>query len=268
VTILDAATGMEIDLGDGSDTLVLGNYTNTVSVYSVESIVGGSNADTVFVKEAVTGGQFNLGTGVDSITFAEGATATLTSVETINGSSYADNITISGAFTGAPIDLGGGEDYLTLGSASTLTASNTENITGSSGADVIVLTGSTNTIVDLGAGSDTIVFGAGIDTVTGGAGSDLFTFTSTSQSSGATADKITDFVAGTDKLVFSGLQSGTFNWLGSNATFSGNGNSEAYFVNSTDTLYVDVNGDGAVDMQITLSGTSASDLASTDFKWS
>lgn len=110
--------------------------------------------------------------------------------------------------------------------------------------------------------------GSGTDTVTGGAGSDLFTFTSTDKSNTSSPDKITDFVNGEDKLVFSGLLSGTFSYLGTSTALSGSGNSEAYFVNDTATLVVDTNGDGTADMQMTLSGKTADNMSASDFRWS
>jgi Ca2+-binding RTX toxin-like protein len=151
---------------------------------------------------------------------------------------------------------------------------NVEEIVGGAGVNSIVLTGTNATRVDLGTGDDIITFGYGQDSVTGGTGADSFVFTDVAQSAYSTSttapiDVILDFIVGTDTLVFEGLESGTFNYLGSSTTFtSGNTNSEAYFVNSTDRLYVDVNGDNVADMIIKLTGINYDDLSLSDFEWS
>jgi hypothetical protein len=71
-----------------------------------------------------------------------------------------------------------------------------------------------------GAGIDSITGGVGVDSLTGGAGADTFTFAANVAgavvSDLATADTITDFVSGTDKLAI------TNNVTGAPTTFLGN----------------------------------------------
>ncbi len=149
-----------------------------------------------------------------------------------------------------------------------MTLTNVETITGGSAADVIVVT-SSGVVVDGSGGNDRLTTANGADTVTGGAGSDLFTFTATSQSAASSGDTITDFVPGTDKLVFQGLLSGTFSYVGAHTNaFAGGGNSSARFNDSSKVLQVDTNGDGSADMEVTLTGNSASGLSASNFQWS
>ncbi len=122
-------------------------------------------------------------------------------------------------------------------------------------------------VVDLGDGNDTFTGGTGVETITGGAGADVFKFTASNSPPGS-ADTITDFVHGTDKLDFSGLMTTSFEWLGSGALSSSAGHSQARFDDATKTLQVDINGDGVVDITIKLTGVSASDLTASDFIWS
>ena len=49
-------------------------------------------------------------------------------------------------------------------------------------------------------GNNTLNGGGGQDTLTGGAGKDVFTFTSTTDSTAGSADRITDFQRGSDKI--------------------------------------------------------------------
>jgi Ca2+-binding RTX toxin-like protein len=65
-----------------------------------------------------------------------------------------------------------------------------------------------------GGGDDTLLGGAGIDFLTGGAGHDLFRF----DAPGAGADRILDFVQGTDRI---GLSAAGFGILGGIVLSSG-----------------------------------------------
>jgi len=110
------------------------------------------------------------------------------------------------------------------------------------------------------AQNNVITGGAGKDTMTGGAGADTFIFNSTSNSGAtiASADVITDFTHGIDKidlrnidanLTTAGDQSFTFN----NTTAAG----YALWTNSDAThtyINIDNNGNTTPDMVITLNG--------------
>ena len=123
-------------------------------------------------------------------------------------------------------------------------------------------------MVNLGSGNDQVTGGTGVDTWTGGAGTDLFIFTAADQSPTGTPDVITDFVPGTDTLVFQGLLTGSFNYLGASALEVDAGHSQARFDDTTDVLKVDIGGDGTADMEIQLTGKSASQLSAGNFDWS
>ena len=106
--------------------------------------------------------------------------------------------------------------------------------------------------------------------LTGGSGSDEFVFSHAN----AGNDTITDFNAVNggnnegDRLVFEGLEVGTFVYLGTSAFSGGSDNSEARFDAVTDKLLIDVDGDAVVDFRITLTGmTDATELSASDFLW-
>jgi hypothetical protein len=74
------------------------------------------------------------------------------------------------------------------------------NFTGATGNDIFSATANID-VASGGAGNDTLVGLAASDTLTGGAGVDTFALTTAASSvTAANVDRITDFVAGTDKI--------------------------------------------------------------------
>jgi len=85
-----------------------------------------------------------------------------------------------------------------------VTATATVSITGGAGTDTLTGVGALD-VISGGAAADTITGGALADTLTGGAGADVFrydTIATTAGAAGVNVDRITDFVAGTDKINF------------------------------------------------------------------
>jgi Ca2+-binding RTX toxin-like protein len=108
------------------------------------------------------------------------------------------------------------------------------------------------------AGNDLLLGRGGKDALSGGTGRDTFRFDSTQDSRASARDTITDFKHGQDKIDLRKIdadQDGTagnqsFKFIGSRA-FSGQ-DGELRF--SGGTVYGDVNGDGAADFAIKVSG--------------
>jgi Ca2+-binding RTX toxin-like protein len=129
------------------------------------------------------------------------------------------------------------------------------------------------------AGNDTLTGGAGKDKMAGGAGSDRFIFDSASESStGSTsADVITDFTKGSDKINLSAIDAfstsganDTFVWKGTSAfssktqgevryeKFDNRGTSNDYTM-----VWIDTDADKDVEMAIRLTGLYT--LSGSDF---
>jgi Ca2+-binding RTX toxin-like protein len=145
-----------------------------------------------------------------------------------------------------------------------------DTIDGGAGNDVLVGGAGNDTIIG-GAGDDTITGGAGKDTLTGGAGADIFRFddAAPTESNGVNQDTITDFEVGTDKIAVDG---GPIVYLGEAAGYGAvltaltSTAFDSVLDTTTSTLYIDVNGDGALTAaDVTISLTGITDLSQTDF---
>ncbi len=77
--------------------------TNTLTVVNIETLAGGTGDDVVALGNAVTGGAFDLGSGVDSLTLANTATNTITvvNIETLIGGTGSDQATLERCDHGA-----------------------------------------------------------------------------------------------------------------------------------------------------------------------
>ena len=107
-----------VDLGAGSDTLTLSNFTNHVSIANTETVMGGSGNDTI----VLTGNTASMVIGGAGINFIKGNTGAdqfvldqnsngnvsfLTNFSTTNGDKIALDTTGSGILSGNAYDLGG-----------------------------------------------------------------------------------------------------------------------------------------------------------------
>jgi hypothetical protein len=138
-----------------------------------------------------------VATGNNGLTF----TGAVTGAGTIDASALVGVLTVTGAAAAAITIRGGSANDTINGSAAA------DLLVGNAGNDALLGAGGADTIQG-DAGTDTITGGTGVDTMTGGAAADTFAFAA-GDSGGidgtAIADVITDFLAGTDKLQFTGV---------------------------------------------------------------
>lgn len=267
--------------GAGNDRLVVGTGANGTT------IDGGAGTDTLVVTGAVSLGGL---TGIEAIELPAGGALTLTGAQFSGG--LAPNATLSG--TGSlTINMGAGDSELYLQQLVSAGGSSVAiTVNGSANGDVIKgVLGLANTInggdgndsirggqradtINGGNGNDKIEGGQGADILTGGAGADVFRYQSANASGiGVAADRIADFVSGTDKLGFLLLDSDPvapgqqgFSYIDTQA-FHGTGAAEVRYGTSGADLLVqlDLNGDAVADMEILLQGLGGQSLASGDF---
>jgi hypothetical protein len=231
-----------INLGNGTDTLIITGATGVVDLTGVNGVeklqlTGSANTIVTMTAQQFTGytGGIDLGGGTNTLNVVVSGAATLSSlptltgVQTVNviGSAGADTLTLTGAqlnaliSSGATIDLGNGADTLVLTSTSTaltnlsnLSLQGVETISAAGAASAVtidlhnqlegfkIIGSSNNDIIVGGAGNNILNGGAGNDTLTGSAGVDQFRL---DRNTGT--DTITNFVRGTDKIGF--LDTGT-----------------------------------------------------------
>lgn len=229
-TIRGFATGSSDVTGSNGPDVFIGGTGNDVfrGESDSDTFTGGAGNDTY------TGGTnddtFNIDAGTDLITDLQGGDVFVVSAGATLNAQVAQNY----AATAASRNLGGSNanavftislntptaDFSLITVANAATDGITINserlfgggtITGSAGNDIIrggsVFNLGGDTLMG-GAGADTITGSAGPDQLTGGVGADTFTFavgSSAGTDGAAVADVITDFLAGTDKLQFTGV---------------------------------------------------------------
>jgi Ca2+-binding RTX toxin-like protein len=234
----------------------------------------GEGISSVFVSAiAVTGpgGRF-AGATIEASGSVTTGDIRITLPTLITGTVGDDLVRLAAPLRGGIVDLGGGRDRVVLSSAgpNEVAVRNTEFVTGGARADAIAALSARNVAFSGQGGDDTLTGGAGNDVLAGGAGEDLligglgadrFLFRA-GDSDPARPDRILDFTAGFDRLVFRDLLQGEFAYLGAGA-FTPDGNSEARF--SGGLLEVDANGDGAVDLAIRLGPVTGPSPG--DFLW-
>lgn len=306
-TIIENAIG-----GSGADTITGNAAANTLTGNGgADSIYGGAGNDTINGSwdDAVLSGGADYdtlvlsGTGTLAATISGfealsigGGAITISSSQLYSGFStvapYTPSIALSGSGS-LIINLGATdtEFYLpqvTGGSGVAIT------VNGSSIDDVIKgVVNSVNTLnggdgwdflrggllgdtINGGNGNDKITGYGGADILAGGSGADQFRILGQNDSgTGAAADRITDFVIGTDFLDFrlydtdpvtAGVQNPGFSFIGTNP-FNHTGAAEIRFGYSAGNILVqvDVDGNNTVDMEIVLQGLNGQTLTSGDF---
>lgn len=226
--VLDGKSGADVMIGGaGDDTYIVDNLNDTVT----ESASQGT--DLVRVAIGQSNGSYALATNVENgilintVAFSlegNGLDNTLTgnaAANTLSGG--AGNDVLDGAKGADTLEGGAGDDVYYVDSASDVVnevngsgtdtvmsvVTYTLNRTESAGVENLTLTGSrkinaTGNALDnllLGnRGANTLDGGLGDDTLTGGAGKDVFLFNATDYASAT--DTLTDFVSGTDKIMF------------------------------------------------------------------
>jgi Ca2+-binding RTX toxin-like protein len=160
VTLGTAFTTGAIDLGDGNDRLILGNFANTVTVTNVETITGGTSADNLTITGA--GARLDGKEGNDTLTGGAG------------------NDVLIGGVGNDSLTGGGGNDSFVMGSG-------TDTITGWTSGDIIdirafatftdlasVQAAATGSVINFGTGNTVTVTGVNISTLSA---SDFLFFT-------------------------------------------------------------------------------------------
>jgi Ca2+-binding RTX toxin-like protein len=266
--------------GAGNDRLLIGSGSDGSSIY------GGADTDTLAVSGTV--GALAAITGIEAVEFSGGASLTLTGSQFNTGLAAGSTFSGTGTLT---ISMDVGIGFSSRGYVAAVGSAVALVVNGTSGTDIIKAGNFTGTFnggggndqinggaqvdtINGGDGNDKIMGFGGADILTGGAGSDTFRFGAATDSGiGVAADRITDFVSGTDKLGFTLIDTDPiavgdqgFTFIGS-AAFSATDVSEMRYMNSGADLLVqaDIDGDGIADMEVVLAGLAGQTLTGGDF---
>jgi hypothetical protein len=269
-----AGTAISLAADTGTDELNLafsndGGATRSIGTAGIETVnVAMTDTDALSVdanvlnlnnagmKDFSASGNAGLELNADSTVLTSVVTSGITQgAVTLNLAAVTSDLTVTGGNTATTVDGSG--------------ASGNMNVTTGNGADTVTA-GSGNDTISTGNGDDTLFGGDGEDTLTGGSGADTFVYTASSESLGANTDTIMDFTSGEDFLDLSSFGFGSFAYVGevaNNGLISGviaaGGDEEAVFDLATNTLFIDLNNNGAIgagDLAIILTGVTALDI--------
>lgn len=278
-----------INGGGGIDTLNGGAGNDTIILSGSGAIIdGGADTDTLQLNS----GSFSVGSvsSMEAIALFGGATLNLTDTQFATGFNLFSNLSGTGTIAvnlqaggstlnarGMAVSLGSAINFLVNGNIGTdvikIALGAAGNLSGGAGSDIIVGGDQVDTI-NAGSEIDKIRGGGGADILTGGSGADVFKYRNVSDSGiGAAADIITDFVAGTDRINLTRIDTNPFVSGDQNfvfvdtVAFTNNGIAQVRWVDLGADLRVeaDINGDGIADMHILLQGAGAQALTVADF---
>lgn len=263
-TILLSASGMQVNGGADIDTLAMDSGTLTVaSVTGMERILL-FNGTLALTDDQITNG-FSLntslaGTGTVRVTF-DTSPATQSILLKLMTAEAGANVTFQ-------IIGSSGVDVIKAATGIQATIS-----TGGGSVNIVQASDLAD-VVTGGSGIDKIAGNGGVDRMTGGTEADVFKFRAIADSGlGASADVITDFVHGTDKLNFLRIDTDPFTagdqgfTFIENQPFFNNGAAQIRWVDLGADLRVEVdtNGDTVADMHVLLQGAGAQVLGAGDF---
>ncbi|MGO1075573.1 beta strand repeat-containing protein [Inquilinus sp. CA228] len=263
------AGGDSLEGGDGVDTATYYESASGVTVDLAAGTATGGNAEDDILTGIENLSGSNL--GGDSLTGSSGANSLRgyggndllrggAGADTLEGGVGTDLASYYNSAAAVTVNLAAGTG--TGGDAQGDILASIENVNGSNFADTLTGNGGANALRGL----------AGRDTLTGGSGADRFVYAATSESVvGANRDVVTDFSqAQADKVDLSLIDADTgtagnqaFTFIGAGLYTGVAGQLRYSAVGGVTTIAGDVNGDGASDFHIALTGTFA--LLAGDF---
>lgn len=258
--------------GTGNDNLTGGADNDTLSGgLGVDTVDGGSGNDTVRFESRTDADRYSGGIGTDTLDLSA-ISQVSTPLGTVNILDLATGHAYGTTFSGFENVLGSVMADAISGDALG------NRIDGADGSDRINGRDGNDMLIG-GSGADTLTGGNGTDALAGGVGSDQFVFTQIrdTTASATTADRITDFVHGTDRINLSAIDASSvlsgnnaFVFLGTGLAgtaatgavtfhqFNNIGTSNDYTL-----VYLDTDADAAAEAVIRLTGLQA--LTASDF---
>ncbi|MBR1212046.1 VCBS domain-containing protein [Bradyrhizobium sp. JYMT SZCCT0180] len=167
--------GRQINLGLGTDTVIVSNGGATLNLVGVENLNGTSGDEFANLTNNANGLIVDLGAGYDTLNLAGGTnTLNITGVDSIGGSDFGaapgvnDVLNLLSTVIGVNISLGNGNNTMNLaaGPNSFTNIYDVNLVNGTIGGDTLTITGAiaaaNGTTVDLGNGDDTLVLAGNV----------------------------------------------------------------------------------------------------------
>lgn len=201
LTLTDSDTN-SITLNAASSNVTVTTLTNTAST-TTDIIVEAASSRTATIGTLAGTGNLNsiTATGAGTVSLFAGGT------DAVTGDTVVDATGLTGALT-LNLASAAGNLNVTMGN---VVSGSSNSVTTGAGADVVVGGTGADSInggaaadnLSGGSGNDSITGGTGADVMSGGTGTNVFTYTALTAQTGttwATADNITDILAGTDTI--------------------------------------------------------------------
>ncbi|MBP6030945.1 MAG: right-handed parallel beta-helix repeat-containing protein [Sphingobium sp.] len=268
-----ATSDSVVNGGTGNDSIDGGKY-------FTHQLNGGSGDDTYFIRsqtatvvEAANGGLDTVRTFVDYTLTSEVENLRLETGGLTGVGNALGNLIIGSGGDDMIYGMGGNDNIQGRdGNDEIWGGTGLDTIRGENGNDLLygeqgddkIDGGAGNDILDGGDGNDLILGGAGSDVMKGGAGSDIFRFYAADVTT-FTADQITDFTSGQDKIDLKQIYpgGGRFTFIGTQAFHNVVGELHYSVVNGSALIEGDINGDGKADFAIKLDAVTK--LSASDF---
>ncbi|SFM42903.1 beta strand repeat-containing protein [Nitrosomonas communis] len=286
ITIHDAFVGA----GVGKDTLNLTNLANhtqvtfnsssaaagTIGINVKGAIVGIDEAATLFFDKGVdlnTNKVSIKADGVETITVATDATSGAGAKLNKLADTALTTLKVTGSDGIGIGDLSASKNITTLDATGVV-----KDAFGAVGGLFMDLSKNDKSVTFTGGqGDDAYIASSNGDIITGGLGGDLvflgtaadkLLYNAQAESNGITTkDSVSNFDVTADSIQFAAnMQKGSAAYIGGNS-FTNTDSTQVRFDDAAQTLQVDLNGDGAADMGITLVGINAASFGTTNFSF-
>ncbi|KQS96274.1 calcium-binding protein [Rhizobium sp. Leaf386] len=251
--------GMGNDIFDYSSVT---KHAKNTGVDPRDLIVGGGGTDTIYVGEGLNN---LLGTVIEGVERLKvlAKTDTATKTEIMIGNS--DAMVIDGSALAANDTLVVQGSYKYIKTGKVYEAKGSLSIIGGKGNDILT-GGLADDRLNGGDGNDVLTGNKGLDRLTGGKGADHFVFNNAGDSLWPAKDRdvIADFHRSEgDKMQFLHDTAAPYSFIGGSAFHGKAGEVRSFLSGNNTYVQVDVDGDGATDLGITLIGKIT--LTSADF---
>jgi len=274
LTGADEAVVVNPNAPDAVNDLLLISSGSTAATFSAAALLGNDtdpNSDTLHIV-SVSGTGVSYDAVHQTIAYTTGVAGSFT-YTVDDGHGNTDTATVQVQVV-TPTSAGSSDTYslssMTYQGSYIDAGAGTDSITGGAGYDTFLGGNGSDTLVG-GASDDRLIGGNGVDSMTGNGGADTFVFAATVDSPSGSADTITDFAHGVDKIdvsaidAVSGGSDNAFAFVAADTNGAVANSITWHYDSGTNTTHIfgDTNGSGGAEFEAVLTGHIT--LTSGDF---